>query len=70
MKAPYDSVPAGLEASVLHFFSPSGLLTVITLVILSVMIFSTSTIEHRAYEHKAAGYQTQQQCSPLLTDPR
>lgn len=65
----FESVTTRLEESVLHFFSPSGLLTAITLILLSVVLFSGSSIERRTMERPDAEFQ-QAAVSPILDTAR
>lgn len=58
-----------IKASVIHFFSPNGLLTVITLVLLSVFIFSSMGVEQRMTNEVGATYQ-QSMHSPILDSGR
>lgn len=64
-----ESITTRLEESVLHFFSPSGLLTVVTLILLSVLLFSGSGIERRTLDRPDADYH-QVAVSPILETAR
>jgi hypothetical protein len=65
----FESVTTRLEETVIHFFSPNGLLTVVVLIVLSVALFSGSGIERRTMDRSAAGYQ-QASMSPILDTAR
>ncbi|MCB2147568.1 MAG: hypothetical protein KQI81_13920 [Deltaproteobacteria bacterium] len=65
----FESIATRLEESVLHFFSPSGLLTVVTLILLSVVLFSGSSIERRTLDRPDAEYH-QAAVSPILDTAR
>ena len=65
----FESATTRLEASVIHLFSPSGLLTVVTLILLSVLLFSGSSIERRTMDEPEAGYH-QAAVSPILDTAR
>ena len=65
----FDSIATRLEESVLHFFSPSGLLTVVTLILLGVVLFSGSGIERRTLDRPDAEYH-QATISPILDTTR
>ena len=69
METRFESVTTRLEETVLHFFSPTGLLTAVGLIILSVALFSGSSIERRTIDGPAAGYQ-QATVSPILDTKR
>jgi hypothetical protein len=69
METSFESVTTRLEETVLHFFSPTGLLTAVLLIIFSVALFSGSTIERRTMDGPAAGYQ-QATVSPILDTVR
>ena len=58
-----------IKESVIHFFSPNGLLTVITLILLSVFIFSSMGVERRMTNEAGATYQ-QSMRSPILDSGR
>ena len=68
MKTRGETVHTRIEASVLQFFSPYGLLSAVALIILSVMLFSTSAIEMRTHDRPTI--ETQQSTSPLLDTTR
>jgi hypothetical protein len=61
----FELVATRLEETVLHFFSPNGLLTAVVLILLSVVLFSGSGIERRVMDNQPAGYQ-QTAVSPIL----
>jgi hypothetical protein len=61
----FELVATRLEETVLHFFSPNGLLTAVILILLSVVLFSGSGIERRVMDNPAAGYH-QAAVSPIL----
>ncbi|WP_319406601.1 hypothetical protein [uncultured Desulfosarcina sp.] len=65
----FESVTTRLEESVLHFFSPSGLLTILILILLSVLLFSGSSIERRTLDRADADYH-QAAVSPILDTAR
>ncbi|BBO70093.1 hypothetical protein DSCA_40230 [Desulfosarcina alkanivorans] len=65
----FESVAARLEETVIHFFSPNGLLTAVFLIVLSVILFSGSTVERRMMDNPAAGYR-QATGSPILDTAR
>lgn len=65
----FESVTTSLEATVIHFFSPNGLLTVVILILLSVMLFSGNGIDRRTMDRPAAEYH-QAAVSPLLDTAR
>ena len=69
METSFESVTTRLEETVLLFFSPTGLLTAVLLIILSVALFSGSSIERRTMDGPAAGYQ-QAAFSPILDTAR
>jgi len=69
MATHFESITTRLEESVLHFFSPSGLLTIVTLILLSVMLFSGSSIERRTLDRPDADYH-QAAVSPILDTAR
>jgi hypothetical protein len=65
----FESVTTRLEETVIHFFSPNGLLTAVILIILSVALFSGSSIERRTMDGPTAGHQ-QTAMSPILDTAR
>jgi len=65
----FESVTTRLEESVIHFFSPSGLLTVVTLILLSAVLFSGSGIERRTMDKADAEYH-RSVVSPILDTSR
>jgi hypothetical protein len=65
----FESVTTRLEETVLHFFSPNGLLTAVALIILSVALFSGSSIERRTMDSPTDGHQ-QTAMSPILDTAR
>jgi len=69
METSFESVTTRLEETVIHFFSPTGLLTAVVLIILSVALFSSSTIDRRTMDGPAAGFQ-QAIASPILDTAR
>jgi hypothetical protein len=69
METSFESVTTRLEETVRLFFSPTGLLTAVLLIILSVALFSGSSIERRTMDGPAAGYQ-QAAFSPILDTAR
>lgn len=69
METRFESVTTRLEETIIHIFSPSGLLTAVVLIILSVALFSGSSIERRTMDGPAAGYQ-QASVSPILDTAR
>jgi hypothetical protein len=65
----FESVTTRLEETVIHFFSPNGLLTAVILILLSAMLFSGSGIERRTMDRPAAEY-NQATVSPILDTTR
>jgi len=65
----FESVATRIEESVIHFFSPSGLLTVVSLILLSVVLFSGSGIERRTMDRPDADYH-RAVVSPILDTSR
>jgi hypothetical protein len=61
----FESVATRLEESVIHFFSPSGLLTVVTLILLSVVLLSGNSVERRTMDRSDAEYH-ETAVSPIL----
>lgn len=59
---------ARVEATLLHFFSPSGLLTALAFIVISVMLLGGSGIEQRM--HDRAVVEQPQMESPLLASHR
>ncbi|MEE4111403.1 MAG: hypothetical protein V2I40_01225 [Desulfobacteraceae bacterium] len=57
-----------IEESVVRFFSPNGLATVVILIVLSVMLFSGSGIENRTTDDPGTGNQ-RAVASPILHTP-
>ncbi|GAB6906089.1 hypothetical protein DESC_730090 [Desulfosarcina cetonica] len=68
MKTLSDTVTTRIEASVLQFFSPYGLLCTVALILLSVLIFTHSTTEMRTHEGPAV--ESRQIQSPMLETTR
>ena len=69
MATHFESITTRLEESVLHFFSPGGLLTIVTLILLSVVLFSGSSIERRTVDRPDADFH-QAAVSPILDTAR
>lgn len=63
------SVATRIEASVLQFFSPNGLLIVVGMIILGMILFSGSGIERRTFDQSAMGQHQRTDVSPLLGTP-
>ena len=65
-----DTAPmAGVEATVLHFFSPGGLVTALILILFSVLLFGGSGIERRMHDRSVVEHHSQV-VSPLLANHR
>ena len=60
---------AWIKGTVIHFFSPNGLLTAITLILLSFFIFSSMGVERRTMNDSRATYPPSMQ-SPILGSVR
>jgi hypothetical protein len=69
MDAHFESIATRLEQTVIHFFSPSGLLTIVMLIVLGVILLGGSGIEHRMMEKSPAGFH-QPAVSPILESVR
>ena len=69
MQTSFESVTTRLEETIIHFFTPKGLLTVVILIVLSVMLFSGSGIERRTMDGPSVEYH-QATVSPILDTAR
>ena len=50
MERTFESAAARLEKSIVYYFTPSGLLTAVFLIVLSILLFSGAGIERRTME--------------------
>jgi hypothetical protein len=66
MRKVQPPVATRLEAYILHFFSPNGLLTVVSVIILMALLLGGMGIEHRTMDKAAADHQQITE-SPLLS---
>jgi len=57
-----------VEEKMVRLFTPSGLMTAVVLILLSVFVFSSGGIEHRFTDGSEAAA-TQASASPLLGSP-
>lgn len=57
-----------VEAAVLQFFSPGGLVAVVIMIMLSVLLLGGSGIEHRMHDQSVV--EPQQIVSPLMATQR
>ena len=65
----YTPVANRFEENILRFFSPNGLLTVVSLIILMVLLFGGTGIERRTMDVPAVDHH-QAMVSPLLHSAR